>query len=165
MKLLVSFHQVQVQVVPDDGTLRLQWEVSNKVSHVVVRAVSEREVVQVSIPAIEYTSLFQRNKYYHLKGLKSLTDYTLYFDVRSSNGARSQVVKRVRTKEDITAPQDRLQQVEVKKISGGIRISWDKESVQAGRTDIEQAMIRIKDSETNKVIKEVGVRDIGKGGE
>ena len=163
MKLLVSFHQVQVQVVPDDGTLRLQWEVSNKVSHVVVRAVSEREVVQVSIPAIEYKSLFQRNKYYHLKGLKSLTDYTLYFDVRSSNGARSQVVKRVRTKEDITAPKDRLQQVKVKKISGGIRISWDKESVKAGKTDIEQAMIRIKDITTNKVIKEVRVRDIEKG--
>ena len=163
VKLLVSFHQVQVQVVPDDGTLRLQWEVSNKVSHVVVRAVSEREVVQVSIPAIEYKSLFQRNKYYHLKGLKSLTDYTLYFDVRSSNGARSQVVKRVRTKEDITAPKDRLQQVKVKKISGGIRISWDKESVKAGKTDIEQAMIRIKDITTNKVIKEVRVRDIEKG--
>ena len=163
VKLLVSFHQVQVQVVPDDGTLRLQWEVSNKVSHVVVRAVSEREVVQVNIPAIEYKSLFQRNKYYHLKGLKSLTDYTLYFDVRSSNGARSQVVKRVRTKEDITAPKDRLQQVKVKKISGGIRISWDKESVKAGKTDIEQAMIRIKDITTNKVIKEVRVRDIEKG--
>ena len=75
------------------GQYSLRWEASSEVSHVVIKALSQTETVQVSIPSIAYKTLFQQNKYYHLKGLQALTEYTVYLEAQSSRGILPQVVK------------------------------------------------------------------------
>ena len=160
---LAALRQMQAQVLPNDGTIRLRWEAPSEASHVVIKAVSDTETVQVSIPSIAYKTLFQQNKYYHLKGLQEFTEYTVYLEARLGNRVSSQVVQKLTTGRDNTAPEDTLEQVSVAKTGSGIKVAWDTESVKAGTSDISEATIYIKDKVTNKVIKEVAVEDITKG--
>ena len=160
---LAALRQMQAQVLPNDGTIRLRWEAPSEASHVVIKAVSDTETVQVSIPSIAYKTLFQQNKYYHLKGLKEFTTYTVYIEARLGNRVSSQVVQKLTTGRDNTAPEDTLEQVSVAKTGSGIKVVWDTESVKAGTSDISEATIYIKDKATDEIIKEVAVEDITKG--
>ena len=160
---LAALRQVQAQVLPNDGTIRLRWEAPSEASHVVIKAVSDTETVQVSIPSIAYKTLFQQNKYYHLKGLQEFTEYTVYIEARLGNRVSSQVVQKLTTGRDNTAPEDTLEQVSVAKTGSGIKVAWDTESVKVGKTDISEVKIYIKDKATDEVIKEVKVADITSG--
>ena len=42
---LAALRQVQAQVLPNDGTIRLRWEAPNEASHVVIKALSQTETV------------------------------------------------------------------------------------------------------------------------
>ena len=160
---LAALRKVSTEVVLGDAKIGLRWETPSEASHVIIKAVSDTETMQVSIPSIVYKTLFRKNKYYYLKGLKKSTTYKVSLKARLGNRVSSQVVRTLFIEEDDTPPKDTLEQVSVAKTGSGIKVTWDKESVEEGKTDISEATIYIKDKVTNKVIKEVAVEDITKG--
>ncbi len=161
---VVTLSNVQIRPSSNDGTLELKWDASAEATQVlVVATASGQPSIQVRVPSVEYQSLFQRGQSFMLKGLRSVTQYTITLEAQKSGSESSKVVQQVVTQRDTTKPQDELMQVAIKKIDDGIQLTWDAEQLKAGLTDIAQATIRIKESSTDKMIKEVVISDVSQG--
>ncbi len=168
---LASVSNVQIQPAGNDGTLALRWQAPSDATHVVVNATSTApaQVIQVRIPAIEYRALFQQGQSYKLKGLQALTDYTVEIEAhKSSSGSDTEVspktTRSVTTLIDTTIPQDTLTQVGVEKSGDGIKITWDKERLASGKTDIAEATIVVKSTANDgTVLAKTTVQNLQQG--
>ncbi len=167
---LASLSNVQIQAAGNDGTLALRWQAPSEATHVVVNATSTApaQVIQVRIPAIEYRALFQQGQSYQLKGLQALTNYTVEIEAqKSGSGSDTEVspktTRTVTTLIDTTTPQDTLTQVGVEKSGDGIKITWDKERLASGKTDIAEATIVVKSTTGATVLAQATVQNLQQG--
>ncbi len=166
---LASVSNVQIQVASNDGTLSLRWEAPSDATHVVVKATStapsivSEQSIQVRIPAIEYQTLFQQGQSYQLKGLQALTDYTVEIEAQKDTEVSPKTTRSVTTLIDTTAPQDTLTQVGVEKSGDGIKITWDKERLALGKTDIAEATIVVKSTTGGIVLAQATVQNLQQG--
>ncbi len=163
---LASVSNVQIQPAGNDGTLSLRWQAPSEATHVVVTATSTApaQSIQVRVPAIEYRALFQQGQSYKLKGLQALTNYTVEIEARKSESEVSpKTTRSVTTLVDTTTPQDTLTQVGVEKSGDGIKITWDKERLAAGRTDIAEATIVVKSTTGATVLAKTTVQNLQQG--
>ncbi len=162
---LASVSNVQIQVASNDGTLSLRWEAPSEATHVVVKATSTvpAQSIQVRVPAIEYQTLFQQGQSYQLKGLQALTDYTVEIEAQKDTEVSPKTTRSVTTLIDTTAPQDTLTQVGVEKSGDGIKITWDKERLASGKTDIAEATIVVKSTTGGIVLAQATVQNLQQG--
>ncbi len=162
---LASVSNVQIQVASNDGTLSLRWEAPSEATHVVVKATSTApaQSIQVRVPAIEYQTLFQQGQSYQLKGLQALTDYTVEIEAQKDTEVSPKTTRSVTTLIDTTAPQDTLTQVGVEKSGDGIKITWDKERLALGKTDIAEATIVVKSTTGGIVLAQATVQNLQQG--
>ncbi len=162
---LASLSNVQIQAADNDGTLLLRWEAPSDATHVVVTATSTIPVqsIQVRIPVIEYQTLFQQGQSYQLKGLQALTDYTVEIEAQKDTEVSPKVTRSVTTLVDTTPPQDTLTQVGVEKSGDGIKITWDKERLALGKTDIAEATIVVKSTTGGIVLAQATVQNLQQG--
>ncbi len=167
---LASLSNVQIQPAGNDGTLSLRWQAPSEATHVVVKATSTApaQVIQVRVPAIEYRALFQQGQSYKLKGLQALTNYTVEIEAQKSrSGSDTEVspktTRSVTTLIDTTTPQDTLTQVGVEKSGDGIKITWDKERLASGKTDIAEATIVVKSTTGGTVLAQATVQNLQQG--
>ncbi len=162
---LASVSNVQIQVASNDGTLALRWEAPSEATHVVVKATSSTpaQSIQVRVPAIEYQTLFQQGQSYQLKGLQALTDYTVEIEAQKDTEVSPKTTRSVTTLIDTTAPQDTLTQVGVEKSGDGIKITWDKERLASGKTDIAEAKIVVKSTTGGIVLAQATVQNLQQG--
>ncbi len=162
---LASVSNVQIQVASNDGTLSLRWEAPSDATHVVVTATSTApaQSIQVRVPAIEYQTLFQQGQSYQLKGLQALTDYTVEIEAQKDTEVSPKTTRSVTTLIDTTAPQDTLTQVGVEKSGDGIKITWDKERLASGKTDIAEATIVVKSTTGGIVLAQATVQNLQQG--
>ncbi len=167
---LASLSNVQIQPAGNDGTLSLRWQAPSKATHVVVNATSTApaQVIQVRVPAIEYRALFQQGQSYKLKGLQALTNYTVEIEAHKSRSgsdteASPKTTRTVTTLIDTTTPQDTLTQVGVEKSGDGIKITWDKERLASGKTDIAEATIVVKSTTGATVLAQATVQNLQQG--
>ncbi len=162
---LASVSNVQIQVASNDGTLALRWEAPSDATHVVVKATSTTpaQSIQVRVPAIEYQTLFQQGQSYQLKGLQALTDYTVEIEAQKDTEVSPKTTRSVTTLIDTTAPQDTLTQVGVEKSGDGIKITWDKERLASGKTDIAEATIVVKSTTGGIVLAQATVQNLQQG--
>ncbi len=167
---LASLSNVQIQPAGNDGTLALRWQAPSEATHVVVNATSTApaQSIQVRVPAIEYRALFQQGQSYQLKGLQALTNYTVEIEAhKSRSGSDTEVspktTRTVTTLIDTTTPQDTLTQVGVEKSGDGIKITWDKERLASGKTDIAEATIVVKSTTGATVLAQATVQNLQQG--
>ncbi len=167
---LASLSNVQIQPAGNDGTLSLRWQAPSEATHVVVTATSTApaQVIQVRVPAIEYRALFQQGQSYKLKGLQALTNYTVEIEAhKSGSGSDTEVspktTRSVTTLIDTTTPQDTLTQVGIEKSEDGIKITWDKERLAVGKTDIAEATIVVKSTTGGTVLAQATVQNLQQG--
>ncbi len=162
---LASLSNVQIQPAGNDGTLALRWQAPSDATHVVVNASSTApaQVIQVRIPAIEYRALFQQGQSYKLKGLQALTNYTVEIEAQKDSEVSPKTTRTVTTLIDTTTPQDTLTQVGVEKSGDGIKITWDKERLASGRTDIAEATIVVKSTNGATVLAQATVQNLQQG--
>ncbi len=162
---LASLSNVQIQPAGNDGTLSLRWQAPSKATHVVVNATSTApaQVIQVRVPAIEYRALFQQGQSYKLKGLQALTHYTVEIEAQKDTEVSPKTTRSVTTLIDTTTPQDTLTQVGVEKSGDGIKITWDKERLAVGRTDIAEATIVVKSTTGATVLAQATVQNLQQG--
>ncbi len=167
---LASLSNVQIQPAGNDGTLALRWQAPSEATHVVVNATSTApaQSIQVRVPAIEYRALFQQGQSYQLKGLQALTNYTVEIEAhKSRSGSDTEVspktTRTVTTLIDTTTPQDTLTQVGVEKSGDGIKITWDKERLAVGKTDIAEATIVVKSTTGATVLAQATVQNLQQG--
>ncbi len=162
---LASLSNVQIQPAGNDGTLSLRWQAPSKATHVVVKATSTApaQVIQVRVPAIEYRALFQQGQSYQLKGLQALTDYTVEIEAQKDSEVSPKTTRSVTTLIDTTIPQDTLTQVGVEKSGDGIKITWDKERLASGKTDIAEATIVVKSTTGATVLAQATVQNLQQG--
>ncbi len=162
---LASLSNVQIQPAGNDGTLALRWQAPSKATHVVVNASSTApaQVIQVRVPAIEYRALFQQGQSYKLKGLQALTHYTVEIEAQKDTEVSPKTTRTVTTLIDTTIPQDTLTQVGVEKSGDGIKITWDKERLAVGKTDIAEATIVVKSTTGATVLAKTTVQNLQQG--
>ncbi len=162
---IASVSNVQIQVASNDGTLSLRWEAPSDATHVVVKATSTTpaQSIQVRVPAIEYQTLFQQGQSYQLKGLQALTNYTVEIEAQKDTEVSPKTTRSVTTLIDTTAPQDTLTQVGVEKSGDGIKITWDKERLASGKTDIAEATIVVKSTTGGIVLAQATVQNLQQG--
>ncbi len=162
---LASLSNVQIQPAGNDGTLSLRWQAPSEATQVVVKATSTApaQVIQVRIPAIEYRALFQQGQSYKLKGLQALTNYTVEIEAQKDTEVSPKTTRTVTTLIDTTTPQDTLTQVGVEKSGDGIKITWDKERLASGRTDIAEATIVVKSTTGATVLAQATVQNLQQG--
>ncbi len=162
---LASLSNVQIQPAGNDGTLALRWQAPSDATHVVVTATSTApaQVIQVRVPAIEYRALFQQGQSYKLKGLQALTNYTVEIEAQKDTEVSPKTTRSVTTLIDTTTPQDTLTQVGVEKSGDGIKITWDKERLAVGKTDIAEATIVVKSTTGGTVLAQATVQNLQQG--
>ncbi len=162
---LASLSNVQIQPAGNDGTLSLRWQAPSDATHVVVNATSTApaQSIQVRVPAIEYQTLFQQGQSYKLKGLQALTNYTVEIEAQKDTEVSPKTTRTVTTLIDTTIPQDTLTQVGVEKSGDGIKITWDKERLAVGKTDIAEATIVIKSTTGATVLAQATVQNLQQG--
>ncbi len=162
---LASLSNVQIQPAGNDGTLSLRWQAPSDATHVVVNATSTApaQVIQVRVPAIEYRALFQQGQSYKLKGLQALTNYTVEIEAQKNTEVSPKTTRSVTTLIDTTTPQDTLTQVGLEKSGDGIKITWDKERLAVGKTDIAEATIVVKSTTGATVLAQATVQNLQQG--
>ncbi len=162
---LASVSNVQIQAASNDGTLSLRWQAPSDATHVVVKATSTTpaQSIEVRVPAIEYQTLFQQGQSYQLKGLQALTNYTVEIEAQKDTEVSPKTTRSVTTLVDTTAPQDTLTQVGVEKSGDGIKITWDKERLASGKTDIAEATIVVKSTTGGIVLAQATVQNLQQG--
>ncbi len=162
---LASLSNVQIQPAGNDGTLSLRWQAPSDATHVVVKATSTTpaQSIQVRVPAIEYRALFQQGQSYKLKGLQALTNYTVEIEAQKNTEVSPKTTRTVTTLIDTTTPQDTLTQVGVEKSGDGIKITWDKERLAVGKTDIAEATIVVKSTTGGTVLAQATVQNLQQG--
>ncbi len=162
---LASLSNVQIQASGNDGTLSLRWQAPSDATHVVVNATSTApaQVIQVRVPAIEYQTLFQQGQSYKLKGLQALTNYTVEIEAQKDTEVSPKTTRTVTTLIDTTTPQDTLTQIGVEKSGDGIKITWDKERLASGKTDIAEATIVVKSTTGAIVLAQATVQNLQQG--
>ncbi len=163
---LASLSNVQIQPAGNDGTLALRWQAPSDATHVVVNATSTApaQSIQVRVPAIEYQTLFQQGQSYKLKGLQALTNYTVEIEAQKDTEVSPKTTRTVTTLIDTTTPQDTLTQVGVEKSGDGIKITWDKERLAVGKTDIAEATIVVKSTANDgTVLAQATVQNLQQG--